>query len=584
MRYLRLLSNAAAVGSLAACYVLLLVWQLNPGLRLDPADLGPLAQVIGPYYLLHLTAVGYGLLVGRQLLARELFSPAWVSVGVLSWLYTFAAAGGAVLTWANLRSFSVVLRPETVGVMTVTAGTLALCAVAFLLVALWHRRAGRRGRVVRAAALVLIAVASLAVPMAVRGEGRQATERPLGGPLDAARPLPVADRSARLTVIAVDAGSLEIVAGAAADGRLPNFGRLLDAGSVMDLATLRPTSAEGVWTAVATGKLPQKNGIRSPALYRLGPERLPISLLPDFAFASGLVRFGFLTEEPHTSASIATRTLWSILNAHGVTVGLVNWPLTYPAPAVRGFVVSDVRLALTPSGLDDPGLVYPASLRDRTLAAVEEMRDLPDVTPPVLGAVFTERHRMPSRIDRTHGLLAEHLGGGDPPQVTIVRYESLDPIGHDFLRYAMPSSFGNVTEDERRRYGAVLESHYEIVDAAIGRAMERLAPGDLLLVVSGYGMEPLSPGKRLVEQLIGDPEVSGTHENAPDGFLMAYGSMVEPNRHLTRASIVDVVPTVLYFLGLPVARDMDGFARTALFRSSFTDERPITYIPSYETR
>jgi predicted AlkP superfamily phosphohydrolase/phosphomutase len=146
----------------------------------------------------------------------------------------------------------------------------------------------------------------------------------------------------------------------------------------------------------------------------------------------------------------------------------------------------------------------------------------------------------------------------------------------------MPSRFGNVTEDERRRYGAVLETHYGIIDEAIGRAIDRLGPDDLLLVVSGYGMEPLSTSKRLIEQLIGDPEVSGTHENAPDGFLMVFGSSVEPGRHLTRASIVDIVPTVLYFLGLPVARDMDGFARTALFRSAFTDDRPITYIPSYE--
>ena len=39
--------------------------------------------------------------------------------------------------------------------------------------------------------------------------------------------------------------------------------RILDAGAVMHLATVHPTSAEAVWAAVATGKLPQKNGVRS---------------------------------------------------------------------------------------------------------------------------------------------------------------------------------------------------------------------------------------------------------------------------------------------------------------------------------
>jgi hypothetical protein len=43
-----------------------------------------------------------------------------------------------------------------------------------------------------------------------------------------------------------------------------------------------------------------------------------------------------------------------------------------------------------------------------------------------------------------------------------------------------------------------------------------------------------------------------------------------------------VVPTILYFLGLPLGRDMDGYARTDLFQRSFTDERPIAFIPTYD--
>jgi hypothetical protein len=45
--------------------------------------------------------------------------------------------------------------------------------------------------------------------------------------------------------------------------------------------------------------------------------------------------------------------------------------------------------------------------------------------------------------------------------------------------------------------------------------------------------------------------------------------------------VVDVAPTLLYFLGLPVARDMDGFVRTDLFTRAFNEERTITFIPTY---
>jgi predicted AlkP superfamily phosphohydrolase/phosphomutase len=188
----------------------------------------------------------------------------------------------------------------------------------------------------------------------------------------------------------------------------------------------------------------------------------------------------------------------------------------------------------------------------------------------------------PGRIDHMFDQIAGTLAADHPTRVTVVRYSSLDPIGHYYLRYANPSAFGDVTDDERRRFGSVLESHYSFIDAAIGRAIEALGPDDLLLVVSGYGMEPLGFGKRLLEVMIGDRDLSGTHEGAPDGFLMAYGPSIARSRLLPRGSVVDLVPTLLYFLGLPIGRDMDGFARTDLFQRTYTDERPITFIPTYD--
>src|SRR4029077_8851842 len=184
--------------------------------------------------------------------------------------------------------------------------------------------------------------------------------------------------------------------------------------------------------------------------------------------------------------------------------------------------------------------------------------------------------------DRIYDRIAVTMARAKPAQVTLTRYQSLDPIGHTFLRYAIPSEFGDVTDDERRRLGPVLERHYAIIDEVIGRAMAGLGPDDLLLAVSGYGMQPLGFGKRLVERFIGDPEVSGTHEAAPDGFLMAYGASVAKGRQQARASVGDIVPTILYFLGLPIGRDMDGYARTDLFQTSFTDEHLITFIPTYD--
>ena len=81
-----MLSNSLVAGMLAAGYVVVLVLQLNPSLPLSPVRLMPLVTTVGVFYAVHLTVIFYIVLVVRQLLAAEVFSPAWLSIGVLVWL------------------------------------------------------------------------------------------------------------------------------------------------------------------------------------------------------------------------------------------------------------------------------------------------------------------------------------------------------------------------------------------------------------------------------------------------------------------------------------------------------------------
>ena len=580
MRYLRMLSNSVAAACVGTSYVIVLFLNLNPALPLDPAHLVSVVKTVGLFYAVHLIVICYVFLVLRQLLAHEVFSPAWISVGVLVWLTAALSTAGAALMWRNLVTFSLVLDESTAAALERSTIVLALTATLCLVLARLRSREPD-ARWAWAFLLVILVGASVAAPLAFRGSGRPPVleARPIEAPLESTN----VERSARVTVIALDAASLDLITSAAAEGRLPNFGRILDTGAVRHLATLHPTSAEAVWAAVATGKLPQKNGVRSSGLYELSGGTT-VQLLPNYCFAHGLARFGFLAEQPYTSATFRTRTLWSILSVDGFSVGVVGWPLTKPAPLVRGYLVSDTyhRLALTPSGIDDPSGVYPPELQADALATMEAAAS---EVPPVVNASLVDEGRQatPERTDRIYDRIAQMLARTHPAQVTLTRYQSLDAIGHYFLRYAMPSEFGDVTDDERRRFGAVLEHHYAIIDETVGRAMAAIGPDDLLLIVSGYGIEPLGFAKRLTERAIGDPDLSGTHDSAPDGFLMAYGPMVAKGRRVqARASILDVTPTVLYFLGLPIGRDMDGFAQTDLFQRSFTDERPITFIPTYD--
>lgn len=583
MRYLRMLSNSVIAAAVASWYLTTLVLQLNPAIAIGPVTLLQLAGILGVAYGANLTVAFYALIVMRQILAVEVLSPGWLSVRLLSWLCTIAAGAAATLMWLNLRGFGAFLDPRTRDHMVLGASLVTASAVAFLGLGLGHL--GRRGGRASGALLTLVVIFSLVAPLWARGAA-QAPPLPARLTETTLDPEP-SPGSSHVRLLMFDGASLDMISPAVAAGRLPNIARIFDQGAVLHLATLRPTQAEPVWSAIATGRYPVYNGVRSSVIYRaLGGT--PIQLLPDYCFMQLLVRLGFLTEEPQTATDLLARPIWNILSDHGTTVGMIGWPLTYPAPVVDGFSVSDAFHRLPDSELsqDATPALWPGGLLPKALAALEVPVNPDPVSlvsemgaPQPVNDYDVRSDQAPILADRVHLQLLNALDI-NAPRLMAVRFPGIDAVGHRFLRYADPSAFGDVSDAERERYGGVLNQYYGFLDTLVGREIARLGPDDLLLVVSAFGMEPLSPGKRVLEMLFGNPQMSGTHERAPDGFVLAFGAAVTAGRP-NRASVVDLTPTILYFLGLPVGRDMDGFARIDLFKPAFTSDKPVTYIPSY---
>jgi predicted AlkP superfamily phosphohydrolase/phosphomutase len=68
-------------------------------------------------------------------------------------------------------------------------------------------------------------------------------------------------------------------------------------------------------------------------------------------------------------------------------------------------------------------------------------------------------------------------------------------------------------------------------------------------------------------------EPMGTHR--PEGIFLARGPAVAKGALLPQISVLDVTPTLLYVLGLPVPEDLEGRVPRELFRSSFVQRHPI---------
>lgn len=72
---------------------------------------------------------------------------------------------------------------------------------------------------------------------------------------------------------------------------------------------------------------------------------------------------------------------------------------------------------------------------------------------------------------------------------------------------------------------------------------------------------------------------SGSHHI--DGFGLFYGPGVKAGG-CTSGSIIDVTPTILALLGMPVGHDMDGQILTEAIETEFLAQMPLTYIDTYD--
>jgi hypothetical protein len=95
-------------------------------------------------------------------------------------------------------------------------------------------------------------------------------------------------------------------------------------------------------------------------------------------------------------------------------------------------------------------------------------------------------------------------------------------------------------------------------------------------------LEQSVPGKnappaveRSTAQLEGGVEFAASHRL--DGVLMMSGGPVLKEHAFDGARIIDVAPTVLYLMGLPIPDDMDGRVLVESLDEEFVEANPIEF-------
>lgn len=543
--WLAVLGGGFAPGALTGVHLAGLIFFLNPGLPFTP---GPVLRGIAIYgalaglasLLLHLPFTW-----GRPRRARR----------ILPWALTAALALSALLDWTHASYYAWFLPPGINERLIKTALWLTLGALISFYTALLHslhrRRYGIRSRLAYAVLAVLSVYAMV--------DRREAFRPP---PAPSPRPAAVeAGQRPRLWVVGIDSATLDAILPLAGQGKLPFFSTLLQGGAYGRLETLSPTRRDAVWTALATGKYPYKHGVMGRRSYPadfLSPGA-ELRLLPaGISFRRwGTLGGGPLPPRPGRRAL----ALWEVLPRLGVPAGVAGWPEMAPGSDEGVFALADRSFRRTP----------------------DSMR----MDPKLLSRFGTGAPRWLSdalAADLRRQSLTLSLAGQNPQAEAVFL---LLPGLRNVSRRTF-GGFSAVQFEGEHRGGAArasaerLTAYYTVLDTLLAEIWAHEEGSRLLAVVSAYGVDPQGGWKRLWGQMAPGRALGGEFLSAPDGALLLYGEGVRPGELLTGARIVDLAPTLLYGLGFPVARDLDGQVLTAAFNKGFLARNPVTFFPSYE--
>jgi len=564
-RFLAALAAAFLPGFLAGTQIAGLLFFLNPALPFAPL---PIVRAI----LIYGTAVASATTL--ILLPWSWRRPRLVQRS-LPWALSFVLAGAATLDWFHASHFAFYL-PPGINVRLIKAAlwlTLAalICFYTALLHSLHHRVYGRRSWL----GLTLIALLSVYVMV----ERREAFQ-----PKPALSPRPTAldvERRPQLWVVGIDGATLDAILPLAEQGRLPFFSQLLRSGASARLTTLSPVRDPALWTTLATGKFPYKHKI-------LGWQQFPAPFLAPGAMMRllptgvGFSRWGLFNVRPQPvdARNRSGLAAWEILSRLGISTALLGWPVSWPPPSNLSFAFADRFFSDQPAA----STAVPPELAERG----KLFRVAPSALDPEVRGRFGD-HPPPLLIDdfaadRWRESLTLFLTSQQPaPDAMFLMLPGLASVSRHFFGGFSAVQFEGASDPLDRQAALWISAYYQQLDRFLSQLWRQESPPRLLAVVSAYGMDPPGRWDQMWRKLTRSPALGGRTASAPDGIFLLEGDGVRAGTMAGSVQLIDVLPTLIYGLGYPVARDLDGRVITSAFTTAFLSQHPLSFVPSYET-
>lgn len=369
----------------------------------------------------------------------------------------------------------------------------------------------------------------------------------------------------KLLLLGWDAADWQVIHPMIEKGLMPALKYLIENGVSGNLATLEPVFSPMLWTSIATGKRADKHGV-------LGFTE------PDYS--TGGVK-------PVSTFSRKTAAIWNILSHQNKKSNVVGWWPSHPVEPIKGCMVSNMfQRAVKPVDAAWPmpnGTVYPQKIQ-------QIMKDL-----RVHYGELSENHILPfvpdaANIDQKEDkrlfslakILSEaasiHNAGTWLMENTdwdfmAIYFDNIDHFSHAFMKYHPPKLKG-IKEEDFHLYKNVIDASYRYHDMMLGRILNLTDSDTTILLVSDHGFESGSNRMLALPKEAGAP----AYDHRSYGIFAAMGPDIKKDELVFGANLLDITPTILSAMNLPIGEDMDGKPLVNIFK----EEKELTFIDSWD--
>lgn len=369
----------------------------------------------------------------------------------------------------------------------------------------------------------------------------------------------------KVVLIGWDAADWQIIQPMLAAGKLPTLKKFISEGVHGNMSTMNPPYSPMLWTSVATGKTPDKHGVLG--FIELDPELQKI--------------------RPVTVTQRKVKAIWNILHNQGLKSNLIGWWPSYPAEPINGVIISDQFTKVTAKIEEEwplaSGSIHPAELG-------KELADLrihpQEITGAHLVPFIPDAANVDQSADNPLQILAKIISHNASIHAcstwtmentewdfTGIYYDLIDHMCHAFMKFH-PPRLPQVPVEMFEKFNQAVEGAYRFQDMMLERTLELAGDDALVIIMSDHGF--VSDGNRMLKTP--DVHAAPSLEHREFGIFAARGPGIKKNEKIYGASLLDITPTILAYLGIPIGEDMDGMVLNDLF------EEPIksTKIPSWE--